>query len=68
MLEEARRDLVSLPGVGVSALEVSHRGPWFTGVIEEAEANLRTLLAIPASHHVLFLPGRRHDAVLDGGR
>ena len=57
VLEEVRRDLLSLPGVGVSALEISHRGPWFEGVIAEAEENLRTLLAIPASHHVLFCQG-----------
>ena len=57
VLEEVRRDLLSLPGVGASALEVSHRGPWFEGVIAEAEANLRALLAIPASHHVLFCQG-----------
>ena len=57
VLEEVQRDLLSLPGVGASALEVSHRGPWFEGVIAEAEANLRTLLAIPASHHVVFCQG-----------
>jgi phosphoserine aminotransferase len=57
VLEEVRRDLLSLPGVGTSALELSHRGPWFEGVIAEAEANLRTLLAIPASHRVLFCQG-----------
>src|SRR4029079_769328 len=57
VLEAVRRDLLSLPGVGASALEVSHRGPWFEGVITEAEANLRALLAIPASHHVLFCQG-----------
>ena len=57
VLEQAQADLVALPGVGASALEVSHRGTWFTGVIEEAEANLRTLLAIPDTHRVLFLQG-----------
>ena len=57
VLHQAQADLVSLPGVGASALEVSHRGAWFTGVIEEAEANLRALLRIPSSHRVLFLQG-----------
>ena len=57
VLQQAQVDLVALPGVGASPLEVSHRGPWFTGVIEEAEANLRSLLAIPTSHRVLFLQG-----------
>ena len=57
VLQQAQADLLSLPGVGASALEVSHRGAWFTGVIEEAEANLRALLAIPSSHRVLFIQG-----------
>lgn len=57
VLEDAQRELVSLPGVGASALEVSHRGPWFTSTIEEAESNLRELLAIPDSHRVVFCQG-----------
>jgi phosphoserine aminotransferase len=57
VLEQAQRDLVSLPEVGASALEVSHRGAWFTSTIEEAEANLRDLLAIPATHRVVFCQG-----------
>jgi phosphoserine aminotransferase len=57
VLEHVRRDLPSLPGLGASALEVSHRGPWFTSVIEEAEANLRDLLEIPDTYHVLFCQG-----------
>jgi phosphoserine aminotransferase len=57
VLEEAQRALISLPGIGVSPLEISHRSPWFADVIAEAEANLRTLLAIPDSHHVVFCQG-----------
>ena len=57
VLEEAQRDLVALPGLGISPLEVSHRAPWFTDVIDEAEANLRALLSIPESHAVVFSQG-----------
>lgn len=57
VLEQVQRDLVSLPGVGASSLEVSHRGAWFTEVIREAEENLRALLGIPATHHVVFCQG-----------
>ena len=57
VLERVQHDLVSLPGVGASALEVSHRGSWFTSTIEEAEANLRELLAIPDTHRVVFCQG-----------
>ena len=57
VLEEVQRDLRWLPGVGVSALEISHRSPWFTDVIDEAEANLQALLGIPATHAVVFCQG-----------
>jgi phosphoserine aminotransferase len=57
VLEQVQRDLMSLPGIGASPLEVSHRSPWFEDVIGEAEANLRSLLAIPDSHHIVFCQG-----------
>jgi phosphoserine aminotransferase len=57
VLEEARRDLLSLPGVGISPLEISHRSSWFGEVIGEAEANLRLLLAIPDTYRVAFVQG-----------
>ena len=56
-LEEAQRDLVALPGAGISILEISHRSKQFSKIIEQAEANLRTLLAIPDNYRVLFLQG-----------
>jgi phosphoserine aminotransferase len=57
VLQEVQRDLMALPGVGASALEVSHRGAWFTETIQEAEANLRLLLGIPEGFAVVFLQG-----------
>ncbi|HRC87129.1 MAG TPA: 3-phosphoserine/phosphohydroxythreonine transaminase [Thermoanaerobaculia bacterium] len=57
VLEEVQRNLLALPGVGMSILEISHRSSTFLGMMEEAEANLRTLLGIPEGYHVLFLPG-----------
>jgi phosphoserine aminotransferase len=57
VLEEAQRNLVALPGLGVSPLEISHRSPWFDGVLEETEANLRRLLAIPDNYRVVFMQG-----------
>jgi phosphoserine aminotransferase len=57
VLEQVQADLVSLPGVGASALEVSHRSAWFEDVIQEAEANLRALLGIGEGHRVLFCQG-----------
>ena len=57
VLEEAQRDLVALPGVGMSILEISHRSKTFEDTLARTEADLRTLGNIPASHKVLFLQG-----------
>lgn len=57
VLEEAREHLLSLPGVGASILEVSHRSPTFEAVLDEAETHLRDLLEFPKEHRVLFLQG-----------
>ena len=57
VLEEARRDLLTLPGIGMSVLEVSHRSATFTEIIETAEANIRQLSELPDDYHVLFLQG-----------
>lgn len=56
-MEEAQRDLLALPGVGSSILEISHRSKEFGAVIEKAEHNLRDLLAIPDNYRVLFVQG-----------
>ncbi len=57
VLEQIQRDLVALPGVGMSILEVSHRSTVFEGVVAKAEADLRALAGIPANYKVLFLQG-----------
>ena len=56
-LEEAQRDLLALPGTGISILEISHRSKAFEAIIQQAEANLRELLSIPQNYRVLFLQG-----------
>ena len=57
VLEEAQRNLVALPELGISPLEVGHRTPWFEGVLDETEANLRRLLAIPDNYRIIFMQG-----------
>lgn len=57
VLEEAQRDLVSLPGVGMSVLEISHRSKAFDEIIQGAEADFRALARIPEGYHVLLLQG-----------
>jgi phosphoserine aminotransferase len=57
VLEQAQRDLVSLPDVGMSILEVSHRSKVFEDVLARAEADIRQLANVPADYRVLFLQG-----------
>jgi phosphoserine aminotransferase len=57
VLEKAQRDLVALPGVGMSVMEISHRSSTFEEIIGKAEADIRTLAGIPDSYRVLFLQG-----------
>jgi phosphoserine aminotransferase len=56
-LEEAQRDLVALPGVGMSILEISHRSKVFQAILDECEQNMRKLAKIPEDYHILFLQG-----------
>ena len=57
VLEEAQRDLVALPGVGMSVMEISHRSKPFDAIIQRAEADLRSLGGVPDGYKVLFLQG-----------
>jgi phosphoserine aminotransferase len=57
VLQEAQRDLVCFPGAGCSILEISHRSKTFDKIINDAEANLRSLLKIPNNYRVLFMQG-----------
>jgi phosphoserine aminotransferase len=57
VLAEVQRDLMALPGVGASILEISHRSRTFEDIIHQAEANLRQLLSIPDDYAVLMLQG-----------
>jgi phosphoserine aminotransferase len=57
VLEEAQRELVSLPGVGMSVMEISHRSKTFDEIIGRAESGVRELMGLPENYHVLFLQG-----------
>jgi phosphoserine aminotransferase len=57
VLAEVQRDLMSLPGVGASILEISHRSSTFENIIAQAETNLRQLFTIPDGYTVLMLQG-----------
>ena len=49
VLEQARDELTDWRGSGMSVMEVSHRSKAFLAVAAEAEADLRELLAVPAT-------------------
>ncbi|HSH70044.1 MAG TPA: 3-phosphoserine/phosphohydroxythreonine transaminase [Deferrisomatales bacterium] len=57
VLEQARDEMLDWRGSGMSVMEMSHRGKEFTAIAEQAEADLRELLAVPAEYRVLFLQG-----------
>ncbi len=57
VLRTAAAEMLDWHGSGMSVMEMSHRGREFIAIAEQAEADLRTLLAIPASYKVLFLQG-----------
>ncbi len=57
VLEQAREEMLSIGGTGMSVMEMSHRSKFFSDVIEGTEHKLRELLAAPANYKILFLQG-----------
>jgi phosphoserine aminotransferase len=57
VLEQLRDEMLDWHGHGMSVMEMSHRGKAFVGIAQQAEADLRELLAVPAGYKVLFLQG-----------
>ena len=57
VLERAQSELLDYRGSGMSVMELSHRSSLFEEIIQDAEALLRELMAIPDNYRVLFLQG-----------
>ena len=57
VLEQIQREMLAMPGVGASILEISHRSKPFVAILEGAATNLRKLLLIGDDYEVLFLQG-----------
>lgn len=57
VMAKAQAEFINWNGHGTSVMEISHRGKPFIAVAEKAEADLRTLLNVPANYKVLFLQG-----------
>jgi phosphoserine aminotransferase len=57
VLEEIRDEMMNYRGSGMCVMEMSHRSKVFQQIIDEAEADLRTLMGIPDNYKVLFIQG-----------
>ncbi len=57
VLLQAQEELPDWRGSGMSVMEMSHRSKEFVSIAEQAEADLRELLAVPDDYKVLFLQG-----------
>jgi phosphoserine aminotransferase len=57
VLTEAAAEMLDWHGSGMSVMEMSHRGKEFGAIYEQAQADLRELLAIPENFKILFMQG-----------
>ncbi len=57
VLQQIQDEMLSLPGVGASVLEISHRSKDFDAIIEGAYRGVKNVLHVPDSHEILFLQG-----------
>ena len=57
VLQQAADEMLNYKGSGMSVMEMSHRSKTYQAIIDEAEADLRDLLNIPANYKVLFAQG-----------
>lgn len=57
VLERAAAEMLDWHGEGLGVMEMSHRSAGYDEIADAAEADLRTLLRIPANYHVLFMQG-----------
>ncbi|MBF6647768.1 3-phosphoserine/phosphohydroxythreonine transaminase [Methylobacter sp. BlB1] len=57
VLHQAQAELMEWRDSGMSVMEMSHRGKFFSIIAEELESDLRALLAIPDNYKVLFMQG-----------
>ena len=57
VLQEAAAEMMDYRGTGMSVMEMSHRSKPYQAIIDEAEADLRSLMGIPENYKVLFLQG-----------
>jgi phosphoserine aminotransferase len=57
VLQRAQEELISLNGIGMSVMEVSHRSKHFAPILASAEQGIRDLMGVPEGYRILFLQG-----------
>ncbi len=57
VMQQAQAEFVNWQSTGRSVMELSHRSKEYIAVAEEAEQDLRELLAVPSHYKVLFAQG-----------
>ena len=57
VLQQAAAEMTDWHGSGMGVMEMSHRGKEFISIYEQAEADVRELLAVPAHFKILFMQG-----------
>jgi len=62
VLQQAAAEMTNWPDAqgrpsGMGVMEMSHRGKEFISIYEQAEADVRELLAVPANFKILFMQG-----------
>ena len=57
VLQQAAQGVTDLDGIGQSILEISHRSPEFTDIINETRSLIKEILKLDDEYEVLFLTG-----------
>ncbi len=57
VLEQISREMLCLPGAGVSILELGHRTPPFKKILSDTVSRLRAILNVPSDYDIFFVQG-----------
>ncbi len=57
VMKKAQEELLSLNGIGLSVMEISHRSKDFDAIINSAKDKMRKLYEVPENYEIMFLQG-----------
>ncbi|MBW6511974.1 MAG: 3-phosphoserine/phosphohydroxythreonine transaminase [Desulfuromonadaceae bacterium] len=57
VMEKIQTEFLNYNGMGVSAIEISHRSKEFVAILEAAQATFRELSGVPDNYKILFVHG-----------